>query len=206
VASLTIPGVQLAPLDKVLALLESIAMFYIAYPAAEATGKVLLQTAPPADAATMTALTRTLDTLRDHPVVSSIDPPHVWQLTPHPPPSVATMAAAKAGGRGLRDMAEEEAAASIVVATICIHARSSATDEELFALTQHARERCAPALGREGELTVHVEREHVHSHGHSHRHDHSTEHAHHDHSHAGHTHSDHSHSDHSGHVHHHHSH
>lgn len=59
-----IPAQQLAPLDKVVALLESIAMFYIAYPAAVATGKVLLQTAPPvADfgAGEMNALRRALD-------------------------------------------------------------------------------------------------------------------------------------------------
>lgn len=47
ISSLLIPAQQLAPLDKVVALLESIAMFYIAYPAAVTTGKVLLQTAPP---------------------------------------------------------------------------------------------------------------------------------------------------------------
>jgi hypothetical protein len=46
-SSLLIPAQQLAPLDKVVALMESIAMFYVAYPAAVATGKVLLQTAPP---------------------------------------------------------------------------------------------------------------------------------------------------------------
>lgn len=53
-------SVQLAPLDKILALLESVAMFYIAYPAAEATGKVLLQTAPPAHAKSMEMLRRGL--------------------------------------------------------------------------------------------------------------------------------------------------
>lgn len=47
ISSILIPAQQLAPLDKVVALLESIAMFYIAYPAAVTTGKVLLQTAPP---------------------------------------------------------------------------------------------------------------------------------------------------------------
>ena len=41
--------IQLAPLDKVVALLQSIAMFYVAYPAAVATGQILLQTSPPAD-------------------------------------------------------------------------------------------------------------------------------------------------------------
>lgn len=52
--------VQLASLDKVIALLESIAMFYIAYPAAVATGKVLLQTAPPKDEGMMSSLNRAL--------------------------------------------------------------------------------------------------------------------------------------------------
>lgn len=48
----------MAPLDKVLALLESAAMFYIAYPAAVATGSVLLQTAPPLETGQMAALQR----------------------------------------------------------------------------------------------------------------------------------------------------
>ena len=69
-ASLIIPAQQLAPLDKVVALLESIAMFYIAYPAAVATGKVLLQTAPPvADfgAGETNALRRALDEVSQSP-------------------------------------------------------------------------------------------------------------------------------------------
>ena len=37
---------QLSPLDKILSLLISLSMFYIAYPAALSTGKILLQTAP----------------------------------------------------------------------------------------------------------------------------------------------------------------
>lgn len=44
--SLCYARLQLAPLDKVVALLQSVAMFYIAYPAAVATGQILLQTAP----------------------------------------------------------------------------------------------------------------------------------------------------------------
>lgn len=47
---------QLEPLDKVLALLESLAMFYIAYPAASATGQILLQTAPRVDDQQMVVL------------------------------------------------------------------------------------------------------------------------------------------------------
>lgn len=48
-------SVQLAPLDKVVALLQSIAMFYIAYPAAVATGQVLLQTSPVSESSQMAA-------------------------------------------------------------------------------------------------------------------------------------------------------
>lgn len=48
---------QLAPMDKVVALLESLAMFYIAYPAVASTGEVLLQTAPPPSASQMTSVT-----------------------------------------------------------------------------------------------------------------------------------------------------
>lgn len=49
-------SIQLAPLDKVVALLQSIAMFYVAYPAAVATGQVLLQTSPPGPSAQMAAI------------------------------------------------------------------------------------------------------------------------------------------------------
>lgn len=60
-ASILIPAQQLAPLDKVVALFQSIAMFYIAYPAAVATGKTLLQTAPSSGGTGMAGLKRAIE-------------------------------------------------------------------------------------------------------------------------------------------------
>ncbi len=57
-AGLTMPGVQVAALDKVLAGLESVSMFYIAYPASVALGKILLQTAPPSTSPATQSLNR----------------------------------------------------------------------------------------------------------------------------------------------------
>ena len=65
-AGYLIPSQQLAPLDKVVALLQSVAMFYIAYPAAVTTGRTLLQTAPPGveNAGPMASLQRVLEEVR----------------------------------------------------------------------------------------------------------------------------------------------
>lgn len=175
----------MAPLDKVVALLESIAMFYIAYPAAEATGKILLQTAPSLEASAMTLMNRGIrnvslpdfvlilkitlaEQIEDHSQVSRVPPPHIWQLTP-------------------RDG---------LIVTLKVYARSSASDSELLELSQFAHDKCAPALVPNGELTVQVVRSAGNHHEHG-EHDHS--HKNHDHGHQNHSH-EHSHA-HSNHHH-----
>lgn len=62
-AGLSMPPFQVAALDKVLAGLESVSMFYVAYPASAALGRVLLQTAPPQETAQNLALIRALRTV-----------------------------------------------------------------------------------------------------------------------------------------------
>ncbi|GJN92852.1 hypothetical protein Rhopal_005890-T1 [Rhodotorula paludigena] len=57
-ASLVLPSAQLASVDKVLALVESVAIFYVAQPAASETGR-----------------------LEALPSVADLDPPHLWQLS-----------------------------------------------------------------------------------------------------------------------------
>lgn len=168
-ASILIPGSQLAPLDKVVALLESIAMFYIAYPAAVATGKVLLQTAPPmADfgAGEMNALRRALDEvhfrcstetasadltsvwqIENHPSVVFLPPAHVWQLTPHPPPvSAASTQPSSFGRKSLPHTSSISREPITTVVTLNVQVKPESTDSEILDLTRWCREKCGYAL------------------------------------------------------------
>jgi hypothetical protein len=162
---------QLAPLDKIIALLQSVTMFYVAYPAAVATGKVLLQTAPPIESDNMSGLVSRLHEvsnyvcwnlgwyektkvtyvvcqLESHPLVVDIPPPHVWQLMPNS--RLLTKQTARPG---------DVSSSSIIVATLSIHISPDATDNDILDITQLAREKCAPILGT-GELTIEVTRSH----------------------------------------------
>ncbi|GAA6054527.1 hypothetical protein JCM3770_005830 [Rhodotorula araucariae] len=134
-AALVLPPAQLAPVDKVLALLESFAMFYVAQPAASATGQVLLQTSPGADAGRGSEGVRTIDGIvRDIEAltaVQSVDPPHVWQLSSCFSSSFSSSATAPA-----------------LVATVLVHAHLHATDADLLAVTRQVQERVARANDR----------------------------------------------------------
>ncbi|KAK0523461.1 hypothetical protein OC834_005895 [Tilletia horrida] len=83
-ASLTMPGLQVAALDKVLAGLESVSMGWLAWPASLALGKVLLQTAP--DASIPNEQRRRIESalreIEGHALVSYVAPIRLWQLTP----------------------------------------------------------------------------------------------------------------------------
>ncbi|GAK67390.1 uncharacterized protein PAN0_018d5617 [Moesziomyces antarcticus] len=228
-AGLTMPSVQVAALDKVLAGLESVSMFYVAYPASVALGKVLLQTAPSEASPNLQQLKRALKTVEQHPLVSYVPPPNVWQLTP---PTSAVVQADRAsgvlsGGAGSgRGMHFGSKSASLV-ASVTVFLKPDASEDDCFEMTKWAWERLAPSVAatrglmagemlrgtqRAGELTVTVKREGheddgvVHNaacaHGHEHHgHDHHG-HDHHDHGHAhGHAYG-HAHSH--GHHHHHH--
>ncbi|ORY73821.1 cation efflux family-domain-containing protein [Leucosporidium creatinivorum] len=163
VSAHTIPGIQLAPLDKVVALLQSIAMFYVAYPAAVATGQVLLQTSPPGQSAQMSAIESGVRDIENHPLVVEVKPPHIWQLTPH-------SATAPSSNTSSSTSSKLSADASPLIATLVITVRPDASDSDILTITQLARDRCGPALklggeggkgaaGTEGgELTVQVVR------------------------------------------------
>ncbi|KAL9935679.1 hypothetical protein V8E36_005256 [Tilletia maclaganii] len=83
-ASLTMPAIQVAALDKVLAGLESVSMGWLAWPASLALGKVLLQTAPEegGQSEQRARIEGLLKEIEAHPLVVYVAPPHLWQLTP----------------------------------------------------------------------------------------------------------------------------
>lgn len=225
-ASLFMPAFQVAALDKVLAGLESVAMFYIAYPASKALGKILLQTAPKSFNTQNVQLLRSIKTIEDHPLVTYVAPPHLWQLTP---PTCATHQYNKAGGGVLGSQRLIKNAS--LIATVEIFLADEASDASILEMTRWAWTLLAPSVGagaalqageslrgaiRAGELSVQVSREgqrdhyrkeqqaehdHHHHHHHGHSHDHHHEHSQgdsHDHGH----HHDHSHNH--GHEDHHH--
>ncbi|KAL8287327.1 hypothetical protein RQP46_003779 [Phenoliferia psychrophenolica] len=142
-AHFVIPRAQLAPLDKVVALLESITMFYVAYPAAVATGQVLLQTSPSPSAAQMTTLTNGIRDIENHPLVLLVPPPHIWQLTPSPLSSSSPSSSSS-------NRRPKDPNTATLIATITIQVSPDASDSDLLQVTKFARERCA----LEGELTT----------------------------------------------------
>lgn len=175
-AGLTMPSIQVAALDKVLAGLESVSMFYVAYPASVALGKVLLQTAPPESSPSKQQLKRALKLVEQHPLISYVPPPNLWQLTP---PTSALVQADRGsgmlsgGGASGRGMHFGSKTASLV-ASVTVFLRAEATDEDCFEMTKWVWEKLAPSVGagrglmagemlrgtqRAGELTVCVKRE-----------------------------------------------
>lgn len=201
---LAMPSIQVAVLDKLLALLESMSMFYIAYPASVALGKVLLQTAPSDAWPNKQQLERALRTVERHPLVSYVPPPNLWQLTP--PTSALVQADHGSGmlsgsgvsGRGVHFGSKSAS----LVASMTVFLRADASDEDCFEMTKWIWERVAPSIAagrglmagemlrgsqRAGELTVQVKREgHEQDgaeqvfacvHGHDH-HDHDHDHGH----------------------------
>ncbi|CBQ71297.1 conserved hypothetical protein [Sporisorium reilianum SRZ2] len=222
-AGLTMPPIQVAALDKVLAGLESVSMFYVAYPASVALGKVLLQTAPSDASPNKQQLKRALKVVEQNPLVSYVPPPNVWQLTP--PTSALVQAdrgsgmlsGGSGGGRGVHFGSKS---ASLVV-SVTVFLRADASDDGCFEMTKWVWEKLAPSVGagrglmagemlrgtqRAGELTVCVKREGHEEDGAEHSfggcgHDHHHHgHGHHDHGH-GHAHSSHSHDHGHGHGH-----
>ncbi|CAD6954268.1 unnamed protein product [Tilletia controversa] len=83
-ASITMPSIQVAALDKVLAGLESVSMGWLAWPASLALGKVLLQTAPGEVEGNeqRKKVERCVREIEAHPLVSYVAPIQLWQLTP----------------------------------------------------------------------------------------------------------------------------
>lgn len=222
-ATLTMSPFQIVALDKVLAGLESVAMWYVALPASKVLGKILLQTAPNVNTeddggrSQTVQLLRAAKALEEHPLISHIARPFIWQLTPQTaavasqsPAALATglaVSATKANSRTAKSPA--------LVASMEIYLHSHALDEDVLKVTKWAYERLAPSIAAgmgvavgdslrgsmsAGELIVEVKREgeaaaalalaHKHDHSHAHEHCHSHGHGHshaHDHGH-GHNH------------------
>ncbi|GAA5946896.1 hypothetical protein JCM3775_004171, partial [Rhodotorula graminis] len=132
---------QLAPLDKVVALLESAAMFYVAQPAASATGHVLLQTSPGSNkSAQVRAVEGLVNELEALPAVHSVDPPHIWQLSSSPSPSSSPSSSSSSPS--------SSSLSPTLLATLTLHAHPHATDAERLAVTDHAQERVRRANER----------------------------------------------------------
>jgi len=141
---------QQRPADLFLAAVLAVVTFSIAYPAALALGKVLLQTAPERGTADgrMEAFLRTMRDLERHPQVLHLPPPHIWQLTP------------AAQGRPWNAKFEEPLATLVV--TLELHVRGDMDDAGILELTRWAWERCMGVLrdggGGVAEVTVGVVR------------------------------------------------
>jgi Co/Zn/Cd efflux system component len=204
-AAIVMPPFQVAALDKVLAGLESVAMLYIAYPASKALGKILLQTAPKSFNTQNVQLLRSIKTIEEHPLVTYVAPPHLWQLTP-PTSALNSSNGALIGSQRLAKNAS-------LIATVEVFLKEDASDSNVLEMTKWAWTLLAPAVGagaglqageslrgaiRAGEIAVQVSREgqrdryrkeshtdchHHHEHGHEHTHDHHN-HGHEQHSHA----------------------
>ncbi|CAO1630587.1 unnamed protein product [Sympodiomycopsis kandeliae] len=228
-SALTMSPFQVAALDKVLAGLESVTMWYIALPASKVLGKVLLQTASNVEnedeggRAQTVQLLRAIKALEEEPLIVSIDPPKMWLLTPttsgsttHKPTSASSLLISSSSST--TSSSSRVSKSPSIIASIEITINKEATNQDVLRITKWAYERCAPSLGagmgveagevlrgglRAGEITVSVKREGEWIGGcddHGHDHHHGHEHVHdHDHHH-GHEHA-HGHDHHHGHEH-----
>jgi len=111
--------------DLLLAGIEGIITFSLAYPASVALGSVLLQTSPPRGSASgrMEAFLRAMKEIERHPQVVHLPPPHIWQLTPSVPSKQS------------------------LVVTLELHVRKDMDDEDVLKLTKWAWERCVGGMG-----------------------------------------------------------
>ncbi|KAH9947841.1 hypothetical protein B0H21DRAFT_789088 [Amylocystis lapponica] len=143
-AAVFVPPHQHRPFDLVLAGVETVVTFSLAYSAAVALGAVLLQTSPARGLAggRMEAFLRAMREIERHPQVLHLPAPHIWQLTPnltrpleHVYAPTAAPVAAKADGP-----------AQSLVVTLELHVRRELEDEAVLHLTRWAWERCSHAL------------------------------------------------------------
>ncbi|KAI0772889.1 hypothetical protein BD413DRAFT_36411 [Trametes elegans] len=161
----SVPPRQHRPLDLILAAVEAIVTFKLAYRAAVALGAVLLQTSPARGLAggRMEAFLRAMREIERHPQVLHLPAPHIWQLTPSLalPDGDAVSPYAPAPS-GATDKAQSPAQSLVV--TLELHVRHDVADAEVLRLTRWAWERCVHALhfgtrggeGGEGEAEVTV--------------------------------------------------
>lgn len=157
---------QHRPFDLILAGVETVVTFKLAYAAAVQLGATLLQTSPARGLAggRMEAFLRAMREIERHPQVLHLPAPHMWQLTP----SLSTVDDDPYAPDGLSASAKAEGPAQSLVVTLELHVRHDLEDVEVLKLTRWAWERCVHALhfgtrGGEGgeceaEVTVGVVR------------------------------------------------
>ncbi|PWN28414.1 hypothetical protein BDZ90DRAFT_274151 [Jaminaea rosea] len=164
-AALSLSPLQVQALDKVLAGLESVAMWYVALPASKVLGKVLLQTAPNVSKeeggrAQLVQLMRATKALEVEPLIEHIAAPNVWQLTPSTSAYQGGTKHGKSGGAGsLGSLAAAAASLGVssthstsstqkrtaqspsLIASISILLRDEAQDDDVLRITRWAYER-----------------------------------------------------------------
>jgi len=133
-ASLFLPASQHRPFDLLLASVETILTFSIAYPASVVLGTVLLQTSPERGmpGGRMEAFLRAMREIERHPHVLHLPAPHIWQLTP-------TILAPSSTASG-------EPSKGALVVTLELHVCRDVDDNDVLELTRWAHERCRGAL------------------------------------------------------------
>ncbi|KAH9854564.1 hypothetical protein C2E23DRAFT_726136 [Lenzites betulinus] len=155
---------QHRPIDLILAAIETIVTFKLAYRAASALGVVLLQTSPARGLAggRMEAFLRAMREIERHPQVLHLPAPHIWQLTPSLALADGDTVSPYASVPTSADKAQGPAQSLVV--TLELHVRHDLEDGEVLRLTRWAWERCVHALhfgtrggeGGEGEAEVTV--------------------------------------------------
>ncbi|GAA5881049.1 hypothetical protein JCM16303_004656 [Sporobolomyces ruberrimus] len=156
-AAIVLPPAQLSPLDKILSLLISLSMFYIAYPAASSTGKILLQTAPSVETKEGRGIKQGLKDIENHPLVVSIETQRVWQLVP------TSSSSSTSTSEPSSTTTSSEGPSTIITLTVLV--KSDVDERGLLEVSEWVEDRCRSAgnLGGGGgkgqrEVTVEVKR------------------------------------------------
>ncbi len=160
--------------DLLLAGIETVVTFYLAYPAAVALGAVLLQTAPARGLpggrmeAFLRAMrevrpthffhispnshTKTCHQIERHEKVLHLPAPHIWQLTPY-----------LTRPEALHSLDTFDGPSQSLIVTLELHVPNTLSDDEVLELTAWAWNRCRTALkygssdgGGDGEAEVTV--------------------------------------------------
>ena len=167
----TVSRYQHRAFDLLMAGIETVVTFSLAYPAAVALGAVLLQTAPQRGLpggrmeAFLRAMREVCPLLRHalsyltcgsqierHPHVLHLPAPHIWQLTPY-----------LSRPQYSRSLPAWDGPAQSLVVTIELHVAKDLHDDDVLKLTSWAWERCRTALrygsgggGGDGEAEITV--------------------------------------------------
>ncbi|KAI0791460.1 hypothetical protein BC629DRAFT_1593070 [Irpex lacteus] len=153
-ALLFVPRYQHRSFDLLLAGIETVVTFYLAYPAAVALGAVLLQTAPARGlpGGRMEAFLRAMREIERHEKVLHLPAPHIWQLTPY-----------LTRPEALHSLDTFDGPSQSLIVTLELHVPNTLSDDEVLELTAWAWNRCRTALkygssdgGGDGEAEVTV--------------------------------------------------